>query len=464
MKLFTRISPLFVMLTVLAFATFSPAQTVTTLYNFNGTVGANPYYMTLAQGQDGLLYGTTYNGGASNLGAAFKVDTLGNATLLHSFAGTADGENPAGGLTLGTDGNFYGTTVLGGTTQSGTIFKMTSSGTVTVLYNFLGTSDGSFPYAAPLLGSDGALYGTASVGGTGDGVVYKITTAGVYKVIYTYDNTHGSYPASTPLLGADGNLYITSILGGSNYCGSVIKLSTAGVLGSTYNFTCGTTGAYPVGSLIQGSDGNYYGTTEDGGAYSNGLLFKLSKAFAFSSIHSFGATTTEGLYPSAGVVQATDGNYYGVTTQGGTLNDGSIFESTSGNVFSTLFSFNNSANLMPAYPLGEMMQHTNGTLYGVTQFGGTSNFGTVFSLSRSLAKFCALVQYTGKAGNSIEILGQGFTGATKVTFNGLSAASFKIVSDTYLTTVAPTGVTSGNLVVTTPTGTLTSAKIFTVKH
>src|SRR5437588_9812890 len=169
------------------------AQTVATVYNFAGGTasGANPWYVTLVQGTDGQLYGTTYNGGSAGMGTAFKVTTSGTFTLLHSFAGGAsDGANPTGGLTLGSDGNFYGTTQMGGAGSQGVIFKMTTAGAITVLHTFNDSTDGAFPWSAPILGSDGNFYGTASGGANGNGLVYKITSAGTYTTIYPFDSVH----------------------------------------------------------------------------------------------------------------------------------------------------------------------------------------------------------------------------------------------------------------------------------
>ena len=162
------------------------AQTVATVYNFAGgtTSGANPWYVTLVQGTDGQLYGTTYNGGSHSKGTAFKVTTSGTFTLLHSFAGgSADGANPTGGFTLGSDGNLYGTTQMGGSGTEGVVFKMTTAGAVTVLHTFNVLTDGAFPWGPPILASDGNYYGTASGGNKNNGLVYKITSSGTFSIV-----------------------------------------------------------------------------------------------------------------------------------------------------------------------------------------------------------------------------------------------------------------------------------------
>ena len=136
---------------VLWAAALTQAQTVSTIYNFagNGTSGANPWYVTLVQGTNGNLYGTTYNGGKYSLGTVFNVSTTGSQKIIYSFRGGLDGANPTGGLTLGTDGNFYGTTQQGGTNSEGTVFKITPTGTLTILHNFNTFKDGAFPWGPP---------------------------------------------------------------------------------------------------------------------------------------------------------------------------------------------------------------------------------------------------------------------------------------------------------------------------
>jgi uncharacterized repeat protein (TIGR03803 family) len=199
---------------VLGVAAMARAQTVATVYNFAGgtTSGANPWYVTLVQGTDGQLYGTTYNGGSAGVGTAFKVTTAGTFTLLHSFAGGAsDGANPTGGLTLGSDGNFYGTTQGGGAGSEGVVFKMTTAGAVTVLHSFNDATDGAFPWSAPILASDGNFYGTASGGANGNGLVYQITSTGTYTTIYPFDGVHGTYPIAAPTQGTDGFLYVRGV-------------------------------------------------------------------------------------------------------------------------------------------------------------------------------------------------------------------------------------------------------------
>ncbi len=441
------------------------AQSVLTLYNFAGgsASGANPWYVTLVQGTDGQLYGTTYNGGTFNSGTAFKVDTSGNFTLLHSFSGsTTDGGNPTGGMTLGSDGNFYGTTQQGGTQLEGVVFKMTTTGTVTVLHSFSFGTDGAFPWGPPILASDGNLYGTTSGGGS-DGLVYKITTAGTYSTIYTFTTAIGSSPIAPPTQGLDHDLYIPVSLGGANLCGSIVKLTTAGALVKSYSFPCGAGGSFPIGPLVQDVNTNFFSTTLDGGTNGEGTVYKVTPNLVVTILHSFGAKFGDGEMPSAGLLLATDGKYYGSTAEGGTYDDGTLFNTVKTGFYTQLYSFNNSQNLLQMSPLSPDFQHTNGTLYGVTEFGGASNMGTVFSLNMGLSSFVDSPLFSGKEGAKVLILGEHLTDAIQVTFNGMPA-DFKVLSDTHMTAVVPHGASNGFIEVTTASGAVKSRKAFTVLH
>jgi uncharacterized repeat protein (TIGR03803 family) len=451
---------------LLCAAAFATTPTVTTVYNFAGgkTSGSNPWYVTLVQGTDGDLYGTTYNGGAHSVGTAFKVTTSGTFTLLHSFAGgTTDGANPTGGLTLGTDGNFYGTTQQGGTQSQGVIFKMTTTGTITLLHSFNSALDGAFPWGPPIEGSDGNYYGTASGGVGNNGLVYKITSTGTYTTLYKLTPAVGSYPIAPPTQGTDGYLYFPASLGGINLCGSIVKISTAGVLSSSYGFTCGAGGSFPVGPLVQASNGNFYSTTQDGGSNGEGTVYQITTSLVATVLHSFGVTFGDGEYPSAGLLLATDSNYYGSAAEGGTYDDGILFNTTTGGTYTDLYSFNNTTNLTQMSPLSPPVQDTNGTLYGVTEFGGTAgNQGTVYSLNMGLAAFVNSPLFSGKEKSNVLILGDHLTGTTRVTFNGVDA-SFVVHSDTHMTATVPAGATSGWIEVTTASGVVKSRKVFRVE-
>lgn len=442
---------------VLLLAGTASAQTVTTLYSF-GWFGSHPPDAPV-QGRDGQLYGTTSNGFISNgcCGTIFRVSTSGKAALLHDFSGF-DGYDPSGGLTLGSDGNFYGTTFEGGYFGYGVLFKVTPAGSLTVLHYFNSDgTDGNFPDAPPILASDGNYYGTTDAGGTNDaGVVYKVTPTGAYSIIYNLDLAIADNPIGPPTQGTDGNLYVTAWFRGTSVCGSLMKISTGGLLINSYLLDCPPDGENPY-TVIQASDGNLYGTTHYGGAYSGGVLFKLSRSFAYTVAHSFGASQTEGANPTGPPMQATDGNLYGLDRFGGDFGYGTIYRCALNGTCSTLHNWSSTVSAG-----GEIVQHTNGILYGVTADGGIYSVGSVFSLDVGLKPGIALVLYRSKAGSTVQILGQGLTGTTSVAFNGVQATSFKVVGDTYMTAVVPSGATSGPIVVTTPTGVLRSIKEFQV--
>jgi uncharacterized repeat protein (TIGR03803 family) len=451
---------------VLCAATFAQAQTVSTIYNFtdSATSGANPWYVTLVQGTNGNFYGTTYNGGKTGSGTIFNVSTTGAQKILYSFAGgTTDGAYPTGGLTLGTDGNFYGTTQQGGSESQGIIFKITPSGTYTILHNFNAFVDGAFPWGPPILASDGNFYGTASGGGpNGRGIVYKITSGGTFSEVYQFDVTHGYSPIAPPAQGTDGFLYIPVAQGGTDFCGTIVQMSTAGVLNNTYNFPCGPGGSFPLGPLVQASNGNFYSTTQDGGTNGEGTVYEVTTGLAVTVLHSFGAAFGDGTFPAAGLLLATDGNYYSATAEGGANDDGTLFNTTTSGTYTSLYSFNNSANLLQMSPLSPPVQGTNGLLYGVTEFGGGANDGTVYSLNMGLAPFVNTALFSGKEGETVTLLGTHLTGTTEVTFNGRTA-NFKVLSETHLIATVPPGASTGPIRVTTPGGELLSRKDFVVK-
>jgi uncharacterized repeat protein (TIGR03803 family) len=436
------------------------AQTYTDLFNFNGTDGAFPVG-TPAQGRDGNLYGITNEGGLYNCpgynggcGVAFRIAPSG-LTVLYNFGvnGSVDGAEPNGGLTLGTDGDFYGTTWEGGDFCCniggyGTIFKITPSGNLTNLHDFTGT-DGAQPLAPPIQGSDGNFYGTTW------GTVYKITPAGTFTAL-------GSLPggSNAPLLQAtDGNFYGTTVNGGDANYGTVFKMTPAGVVTILYNFDL-THGASPYGPVIQGSDGNLYGTASVGGTYSSefgGVAFMLTLQGAITVLHNFGGSN-DGDILQAGLIQATDGNFYGATMVGGAKDNGVIFQMTPAGGYSILYNFGRARGDDVRYT---PLQHTNGEIFGLASEGGTSNGGVVFSFKMGLRPFVSFVSAAGKVGATVEILGQGFKGTTSVSFNG-TAAEFRVVANTFLGAVVPTGATTGPVTVTTPSGTLTSNKPFLV--
>jgi len=218
-----------------------------------------------------------------------------------------------------------------------------------------------------------------------------------------------------------------------------------------------TDGANPYAGLVLGKDGNFYGTTFNGGTVGDGNVFKISSAGTLTVLHSF-TPASDGGTPYGGLVQASDGNFYGVGYLGGTLNHGTIFRIAPSGTFSVRHTFDGTNG---SSPMITPMQHTTGILYGDTNTGGTQNTGTFYNLKSGLAPYAALLPASGKVGKSVGILGQGFTTATGVSFNG-TAATFKTVSNTYMTATVPAGATTGPVTVAVPSGNLKSKQTFRV--
>jgi uncharacterized repeat protein (TIGR03803 family) len=445
------------MLMVAAATRVATAQTYTDLFNFAGYNGSFPVG-TLAQGREGDLYGTAPEGGKNGYecghyvgcGVVFRVSPSGKSKVLYKFDGV-DGRSPYSGLTLGTDGTFYGTTTWGGTNGYGIIFKITHSGGLTTLHTFTGGTDGAYPYASPIQGADDNFYGT-----TNSGTAYKITPSGVFTSLASIPS--GS---AAPLLQAiDGNFYGTTGGGGKYNQGTVFEITPKGIVKIVYNF--GGKRGFGPGPLTLGNDGNLYGTTYEGGSTNQGVVFKLTPQGAITVLHNFRDPNypNDGYYGTGalqgGLVQATDGNFYGATYRGGTLGYGVIFQITQAGVYSIPYNFDGTHG---GVGMG-LVQHTNGKIYGLVG-GGTNNKGVVYSLDMELGPFVSLLSASGKVGKTIEVLGQGFTGTTAVSFNG-TPATFKVVSDTYLTATVPSRATTGAVTVTTPGGTLTSNKPFRI--
>ena len=425
----------------------SHAQTYTDLYNFDGTHGATPSYpQLLAQGRDGDLYGTTLDGGPRGLGVVFRVTPGGIPRVMHDFVGS-DGAHPQSGLTLGRDGDFYGTTAMGGANHSGTVFKITPTGDLTTLYAFTGGADGGSPFTPPIQATDGNFYGT-----TGTGTSYKITLTGKFVLLGTVP---GGASVAPLLQAADANFYGTTVGGGDPGYGTVFKLMPNGTATTIYNFDI-THGSAPFAPLIQLSDGNFYGTASTGGATGFGVLFKLTPFGAITILHNF-----DRMYvPIAGLVETANGNFYDVVSangKGGVY--GTLFLFAPDGAYSTLYSFIDTGG---SFPRSTPTQHTNGSIYGLTELGGTDNLGVVYSFNLGLTPFVRLLPGIGTVGETAEILGQGFTGTTAVSFNG-TAATFNVVSDTYLTATVPSGATTGVVSVTTPGGVLNSNQAFQVE-
>jgi uncharacterized repeat protein (TIGR03803 family) len=447
----------------------APANaTLTTLVSFNQVDGESAL-STLAQGTDGNFYGTTNIGGLNFSGTVFSVTPQGTLTTLYNFSdalGNIDGISPYGGVILGTDGNFYGTTTAGNENE-GTVFKITPEGSLTVLHSFYGT-DGKDAAAALVQAAGGIFYGTTLEGGAyGSGTIFKITPEGTFTSLYSFcaqtGCPDGSLPFGSLIQGMDGNFYGTTEEGGANGVGTVFRITAQGALTTLYSFcsqTNCTDGSYPQGTLSQSANGNLYGTARYGGANGDGTVFVITLKGTLTTLHSFNGTDGSG--PVAGVFLASDGDFYGTASNDGKNgNFGTIYRMSPAGKFATLVNFDGANG---TWPYGGIIQGTDGSFYGETMFGGSgssSGSGTVYSLNVGLTPFVETQITSGKVGTPVVILGTNLSAATGVTFNG-TMTKFTIVSSSEILTKVPVGATSGPVVVTTPSGPLTSNRSFTV--
>jgi len=317
----------------------------------------------LIQASDGNFYGTTQGGGGLNSGTVFRLTPSGTETVLHTFANFADGGDPQGALLQASDGNLYGTTL-------NTIYEITLAGDYKVLY-----AAGS--YGSLIQGSDGNLYGTGAAG-----TVFKMTLAGEYTVLHTFSSPgDGTSPRAGLVQGPDGNFYGTTQQGGSSYYGTVFKITPAGEETVLHSFV-GSMGSVdgdgdgPLAALTLGSDGNFYGTTEKGGANNYGTVFKISPRGEETVFHSF--AYSDGVSPTSALLLASDGNFYGTAGSG---SKGLVFEMTPAGVETVLYAFTGSPD--GADPAAGLIQASDGNLYGTTISGGSvnSSFGTVYKLT-----------------------------------------------------------------------------------
>jgi uncharacterized repeat protein (TIGR03803 family) len=445
--------------------TFSPAvraQAQTVTYLAKQSSGA------FVQATDGNFYGAGYSG-ASSFGEIFRMTRTGEVTTIHSFCSEpncADGELPGwSGPILGSDGNLYGVTQG----IPSTFYRLTLDGQFTLLYTFCTSlsclADGESPTGI-ILASDGNFYGTMTVGGNptwSGGTIFSISPTGQFKVLYTFCSlakcADGQSPYFPPIQGRDGNFYGTTYSGGKGSGGVVYELTRSGTYTVLHNF-CGpndnncVTGSGPS-TIVQDSNGKFFGTA----VYGFETAFELSSTHKYSVLHSFD-TSAGGYFPMGGLTLASDGNFYGTNQDGGTANQGTMYEITPAGEFTVLYNF--------GYPQGwdptpsPLFQGTDGGIYGTTLYGpAPCCAGTIFRLSNGMGRLVKPVPVAGSAGTSVLILGNRLTGTNSVTFNGVEA-NFTVESDTYIRATVPSGATTGAVSVVTPTGTLKSNPQFVV--
>jgi uncharacterized repeat protein (TIGR03803 family) len=362
------------------------------LYSFqNAPDGNGPEAELVSVG--GVLYGTTYFGGANGQGTVFEPKA-GKERVLHNFKGGSDGANPAGAL-VSFNGMLYGTTTGGGTGTTGTIFAMTKAGKEHVVYSFggIGGTDSAQPMGG-LIVVNNVLYGTAASGGAGGtfGTVFAVTKTGSEHTVYSFKGPPDAYSPSTSLVAVGSNLYGTTFFGGSANIGSVYKVSTAGAEQVLYSFKGSADGALPSAALIY-ANGALYGTTLNGGCTSTcgsspctttnssgcGTVFTVSLAGKERVLHKFASTFKDGAGPKASLI-AIKTRLYGTTTMAGATGNGTVFAMNASATKDTLlYSFKGGPS-DGADPQAGLL-NVSGKLYGTTYSGGASQNGTIFALT-----------------------------------------------------------------------------------
>ena len=377
----------------------SLAQTFTELYAFNSagdlSDGGWPE-AGVVRDAVGNLYGTTFFGGlgtecdinVAGCGIVFKVDVSGNESVLHAFGGTQDGWNPTAGLVFNSAGNLYGTTLLGGAHGVGVVFKIDSLGNEIILHSFAHT-DGANPNAGLSQDGYGNLYGTTQYGGRGCdrhgcGTVFRMNPNGDETLLYQFRGIDGACPLGGVVEDASGNVYGTTWLGGFYGFGTVFKIDSKGNETVLHNFSAASDGANPMGSLVVDAAGNVYGTTSAGGNSSFGTLFTIDPYGNETVLYNFSGGN-DGAYPYSNLILDAQGNLYGTSSQGGCCGGGTVFEFSNGTL-NTLYSFSatiNGLNSGGQNPMGGVTADANGNLYGTAVSAGSSGWGSVFEIQLS---------------------------------------------------------------------------------
>jgi uncharacterized repeat protein (TIGR03803 family) len=446
----------------------SSAQTVQVLYDGLRGTGTNTQDFKFTQAQDGNLYVTANAGGIVNgsclfgCGQILAMTPAGIVTQTHAFDIVAEGSAPRGGLTLGTDGNLYGVLSGGGTNGYGSVFEITTTGTVTILHAFSSTEgNGFYP---PIQATDGNFYGTTSSSGL-NGVLYKLTSSGKFTVLHTFNRNVEGDGGSPLVQGTDGKLYTVAPEGALSG-GTILQFTTTGTVKILHNFAFDRSEGYGIFTPVQAPDGNFYGVCNQGGAQSSGTIWKISSSGSFKLLYSLNGTT-DGQYPGNRLSLGTDGKLYGSTeyegVNGAAGTGGTLFQVTTAGVYTVLFSFTGGNAPSGSFPNTVLAEDTNGLFYGVTAYGGGSDSdGTFYVLDNGLAPFVSLQTTSGKIGTKVGILGQGFTGSSVVKFGGVPASTITVSGSAFITATVPAGALTGSLTVTNGSTTLSSSQAFHV--
>jgi uncharacterized repeat protein (TIGR03803 family) len=385
----------------------TPLNSYSKIYNFSGQTysGGSTPYGNLILASNGLLYGTTFDGGIYNYGTIFSSDTNGNTGVIHNFKLTQNGYNPNGSLVQSSNGTLYGMTSYGGLYNVGVIFSCSTSGNYGVVYNFnnvFPNADGAYP-ASPdplLLLNDSVLFGTTYQGGTNNtGTVFSCTTSGNYKVIFHCGGLKGNYPRVNLIRANNGLLYGTTSGGGTNNSGTIFSCDTLGNYGTIYNFSPTSFGV--IGSLLQASNGIFYGNTLFGGSFGMGTIFSCDTLGNYGIIHNFGGISIfASADPRASLIQASNGLLYGTTSQGGIFTSGVIFTCTTLGNYGVIHNFGETMS-EGSLPQNGLLQINGGNFYGMTTYGGNSGLGTIYKYVSSYNSI--VCEYSAITGNDYGI-------------------------------------------------------------
>lgn len=361
---------------LLLLSTIVSAQSnVKVIYSFAGVPDGRGAYGGVVADQAGNLYGTTAQGGTYDCGTVYKLDSsTGQETIFHSF-NCQDGFYPWDGVYRDAAGNLYGTTGQGGASNLGTVFKVDASGNFTLLHSFSGP-DGDSPYSNLIGDAAGNLYGTTSGGGAyGAGTVFRIDPAGNETVIYSFSGPDGAGPDAGLIQDSEGNFYGTTTDGGDYGFGTVFRLGRDGTETVLYSFKGNPDGQAPSCSLIRDKAGNFYGTTGIGGSSYDGTVFKLDTHGNETVLHSF-LGSPDGQSSFAGLIRDSAGNLYGTTEYGGVSGSGTVFKiDPTGK--ETVYSFTGSS---VANPFAGLLRR-GGSFYGTSSGGGAYGQGAVYKIT-----------------------------------------------------------------------------------
>jgi len=378
------LSAIFVFLFMFWIAAPALAASESVIHNFGNPPDAYGPRCNMVADASGNMYGTTFSGGHDDLGSVFKVTPAGDETVVYSFVGGADGTHPIANLFIDKKtGILYGTTIFGGATNNGTVFSFNpATGIETVLYSFKGGVDGYNPYGGVVKAGTN-VFGTTNAGGAfGYGTVFKLTTAGKKIILHDFNSAFpaldGSFPQASLVL-YKGILYGTTTLGGTGNLGTVFSITKTGSYALLYSFKGGITdGQTPQGAVLFDPSGNLFGTTFGGGSDNAGVVYKIAAGGGGESVlHHFLRNGSDGINPFSTLIRFK-GNFYGTTRQGGSPNLGTVFKVTPAGAETVLheFAVANDGHL----PYGGLVLGLDKAMYGTTDAGGSKDLGTVFKL------------------------------------------------------------------------------------